>query len=120
MSGVVNRYNVRIWRSENPHVYREHVHDSPKLWCGLIKDRIIGLFFFCEPTVTGHVYLDMLEQFLYPQVAAFQPSINYQQDWAPPQWSMNVRGSLNATFPNRWIARDGPTCWPPRSRDQHR
>ena len=24
---------------------------------------------------------------------------------------------LNATFPNRWIGRDGPTPWPPRSPD---
>jgi len=24
---------------------------------------------------------------------------------------------LNATFPNRWIGRDGPKPWPPRSPD---
>ena len=24
---------------------------------------------------------------------------------------------LDATFPNRWIGRDGPTTWPPRSPD---
>ena len=30
---------------------------------------------------------------------------------------MSVRGSLNATFPNRWIGRDGPISWPPRSPD---
>ena len=24
---------------------------------------------------------------------------------------------LHATFPNRWIGRDGPTPWPPRSPD---
>ena len=113
MSEVVSRHNVWIWGSENPHVYREHILDSPKLnvWCGLMKDRI----FFCEPTVTGPVYLDMLEQFVYPQVAAFQPSIIYQQDGAPPHWSMDVRGSLNATFPNQWIGCDGPICWPPCS-----
>ena len=70
---------------------------------------------FCESTVTGPVYLDMLEQFKYPQVTAFQPSIIYQQDGAPPHWIMDVRGSLNATFPTRWIGLDGPICWPPRS-----
>ena len=82
-----------------------------------MKDRIIGPFFFCEPTVTGPVYLDMLKRFMYPQLAAFQPSIIYQQDGAPPHWSMDVRGSRNATFPNRWIGRDGPICWSPRSSD---
>ena len=61
LSGVVNRHNVRLWGSENPHVYREHVRDGPKLnvWCGLMKDRIIGPFLSCKPTVTGPVHLDM-------------------------------------------------------------
>ena len=54
---------------------------------------------------------------MYPQVASFQPRIGYQQDGAPPHWRMDVRDSLNATFPNRWIGRDGPNCWPPRSPD---
>ena len=48
----------------------------------------------------------MLEQFVYPQVAAFQPSIIYQQDEAPPHWNMDVRGSLKAKFPNRLDATD--------------
>ena len=58
-----------------------------------------------------------MEQFVYPQVAAFQPSIIYQQDGDPPHWSTDVRGSLNATFPNRWIGRDGLICWPSCSLD---
>ena len=52
-----------------------------------------------------------------PQVAAFQPSIIYQQDGVPPLWSMDARGSLNATFPNRWFVCNGPICWPPHSSD---
>ncbi|KAJ9601415.1 hypothetical protein L9F63_000439 [Diploptera punctata] len=27
----VNRHNVRIWGTQNPHVYREHVQDIPKV-----------------------------------------------------------------------------------------
>ena len=73
-----------------------------------------SILFFSVPTVTGPVYLEMFEQFVYPQVAAFQPSIIYQQDGTPPHWSMDVQGSLNATFPNRWI---GPIYWPPLSPD---
>ena len=64
-----------------------------------------------------NVYLDMLEQFVYPQVAALHPIIIYQQDGAPPHWIMDVRGSLNATFANRWIGLDIPICWPSRSPD---
>jgi hypothetical protein len=52
------------------------------VWCGSMKDRIIGPFFFVEATVTGDVYPDVLEQFMYPQVADFQLNIIYQQDGA--------------------------------------
>ena len=82
------------------------------------QDHRSDLCFLCEHTVTDPMYLEILEQFVYPQVSAFQPSIIYQQDWAPPLWNMDVRGSLNSTFPNLWIRRDGPICWPPRSLDQ--
>ena len=41
----------------------------------------------------------------------------FQQDGAPPHWGSHVRRFLDATFPNRWIGRDGPTLWPPRSPD---
>ena len=41
----------------------------------------------------------------------------FQQDGAPPHWGSHVRRFLDATFPNRWTGRDGPTLWPPRSPD---
>jgi len=47
----------------------------------------------------------------------FQPWIIFQQDGAPPHWGSHVRRFLAATFPNRWIGKDGPTPWPPRSPD---
>ena len=31
--------------------------------------------------------------------------------------TLHVREFLNETFPNRWIGRDGPIPWPPRSPD---
>jgi hypothetical protein len=31
ISGKVNRHNVRIWGTENPHTILEHERDSPKL-----------------------------------------------------------------------------------------
>lgn len=119
LSGKVNRHNVRIWGSQNPHVIQEHVRGSPKIhvWCGLLHNDIIGPFFFIENTVTGNSYLDMLVNFAVPQVEHLQPTIIFQQDGAPPHWSRNVRDYLNETFPNRWIGRDGPIPWPPRSPD---
>ena len=41
----------------------------------------------------------------------------FQQDGAPPHWGSEVHRLLDATFPNRWTGRDGPTSWPPRSPD---
>lgn len=119
VSGAVNRHNVRIWGSESPQALREHMRDSPKVnvWCGLMINRIVGPFFFQEPTVDGAIYLDMLEQFAVPQITDLQPNVMFQQDGAPPHWSLDVRTFLNDTFPQRWIGRGGPIPWPPRSPD---
>jgi len=43
--------------------------------------------------------------------------IIFQQDGAPPHWGSHVHRFLDATFPDRWIGREGPTPWPPRSSD---
>ncbi|KFM68198.1 hypothetical protein X975_25037, partial [Stegodyphus mimosarum] len=117
LSGIVNHHNVRIWRSENPHEYRETQRDSPKVnvWCGLMHDRVIGPFLFTEKTVSSVVYLDMLENFVFPQLEELQPHVFLQQDGAPPHWGTIVRSSLNDYFTGRWIGRGSPIPWPPRS-----
>lgn len=119
VSGTVNRHNVRIWGSENPHHYLEIARDSPKVnvWCGLMHDRIIGPFFFAEKTVKSVNYLDMLENFVFPQIEGLHPDIILQQDGAPPHWGTTVRHALDECFPGRWIGRGGPLSWPPRSPD---
>ena len=55
VSGAVNRRNVKIWGSENPHAYVEHQHDSPKVnvFCAISSEKVYGPFFFAEETVTG-------------------------------------------------------------------
>ena len=59
----------------------------------------------------------MLELYVAHQLKEFQQCMMFQQDGAPPHWGSDVRRSLNATSANRWIRRDGPTPWPPRSPD---
>ncbi|KFM65773.1 hypothetical protein X975_25152, partial [Stegodyphus mimosarum] len=115
LSGIVNRHNVRIWGSENPHEYREAQRDSTKVnvWCGLMHDRVIGPFVFTEKTVSSVVYLDMLENFVFPQLEELQPHVFLQQDGAPSHWGNIVRSSLNDHFTGRWIGRGG--TWAPRS-----
>ena len=68
--GKVSRRNCRIWGSENPHQVIEYERDTPKLsvWLGLHKNGVIGPFFFMESTVTGHSYLDMLENSAFAQI----------------------------------------------------
>ena len=41
----------------------------------------------------------------------------FQQDGTPVHWSFDVWDLLNRHLPGKWIARDGPTAWPPRSPD---
>jgi len=56
----------------------------------------------------------MLELYVAPQLEEFQPWIR----WCTSTLGFtHVRQFLDATFPNRWIGRDGPTPWPPRSPD---
>jgi hypothetical protein len=51
-------------------IHMSHVLErgSPKMnmWVGLMHDKLIGLFFFLEKTVTGHSYLDILELYALP------------------------------------------------------
>ena len=58
-----------------------------------------------------------LFKYVAPQLNDLQPTIIFQQDGAPPHWGLHVCGFLNETFPDRWIGRDGPIPWPPRSPD---
>ena len=68
-------------------------------------------------SISANVYLDLLTEYVVPQLNDLQPTIIFQQDGAPPHWGLHVRGFLNQTFPDRWIGRDGPIPWPPRSPD---
>jgi hypothetical protein len=60
LCGKVNKHRCHIWEYENPHAVLEHEMDTPKIyvWCGLMKDHVIGPFFFHEATdwncVPGH------------------------------------------------------------------
>jgi hypothetical protein len=94
----------------------EYERDTPKLnvWFGLHKHGVIGPFFSMESTVTGHSYLDMLENFAIPQIP---PSFIFQQDGALPHFHRDFTTFLDETFPGCWVGRGGPTAWPPRSLD---
>jgi hypothetical protein len=53
--------------------------------------KVIGRFYFNQPTISANLYLDMLELYVSPQLEEFQPWIIFQQDGAPPYWGSDVR-----------------------------
>ena len=68
---------------------------------------------FAEPTVTGITYLDLLQQFLEPQLIqdGILDSVVYQQDGKPPHFALIVWNYLTDTFPGRWIGRASLRLW---------
>jgi hypothetical protein len=70
VNGCVNRHNCRIWGSEQPNKIHEYVRGSAKVnvWCGLLCDCVVGPFFFTESTITGDIYLDLLQLYVFPQI----------------------------------------------------
>ena len=121
INGIVNRHNSRIWGFENPHAITEFVRNSPKInvWCGIGYGFIIGPYFFNDDIVNGASYVDMLRNFLHPQLTArgVLETAYFQQDGAPPHYSLIARNWLDEHFPGRWLGRRGPLEWAARSPD---
>jgi inhibitor of nuclear factor kappa-B kinase subunit alpha len=80
---------------------------------------VYGPFFFAEATVTGPVYLDMLEQLLEPQLLTdgILDTVVFQQDGAPCHYAVIVRDYLDRSFPSRWIGCGGTQPWAASSPD---
>jgi hypothetical protein len=70
LSGKNNTYNTRIWGFQIPHAVIEMERDSSKVnvLCAIYRSRVFGQFFFAEDGFTGKVYVDMLENWLMPQL----------------------------------------------------
>jgi hypothetical protein len=99
LSGKVNRRNVRIWGTENPHVAIQHVRDSPKVnvFCTISKKEVYGSILFAEPTVTGMIYL--VENWLMPHLNEDSNNYLFQQDGCPAHYHKDMRGYLNQILP---------------------
>ena len=122
LSGEVNRHNCRYWASDNPNFFATVPLHSPKVvvWMGVWSGGLLGPFFH-EGTVNGDDYLDMLRDWLLPQLKEIEDFQNgcliFQQDGAPPHWKRDVREWLDENFPGSWVGRGGPIHWPARSPD---
>jgi hypothetical protein len=121
LSGKVNRHNIWIWGSEKPVPVVEMECDSPKVnvFCAVSR-RCVFRPFFVEKSVTGQVYLKMLQKWLMPKFAEEKEFIF--RDNAPPHWHMSVREYINGNLPGRWSGHASATdkifcTWPTQSPD---
>jgi hypothetical protein len=78
----------------------EHERDTSKLnvWCPLTLDYVTGQFFFKEATVTGALYLNMLQNYAITQIPQ---GYFFQQDGAPPHYANTVKAFLDQQFPGK-------------------
>lgn len=116
-----NPVHFRYWSNRNPHwlldinqVRKEGV----MTWAGVIDTHVIGPYFFEGPVNTDS-YLELLEDFVIPELQALDYDLNtvwFQQDGAPAHRSNDTRHWLNDHFVN-WIGIGGPVSWPTRSPD---
>ena len=81
------------------------------------SDKLFPGTHIAEATVTGPVYLDMLERFLELQLltADILDTVVFQQDGAPCHYAIIVRDYLDRRFPGRWIGHGGTQPWAARS-----
>lgn len=122
-TGELNRHNCHYWSDTNPHWHRAIDNQwrwSLHVWCGIVNGYLVGPFFF-ERTVNANTYLDLLTDQLPHLLENIHLETRrrmfFQQDGAPPHFARIVRRFLDERYPNRWIGREGPIAWPPRSPD---
>lgn len=85
------------------------------VWAGVIDHHTIGPYFF-EANVNGDNYLDMLQNFVIPELNELQidsKTIWFQQNGASSHYTRNVRAFCD------WIGRGGSINWPARSPDHN-
>ena len=96
------------------------VHNS---FCVLSQRRVCGPLFFNEKTAAVIAYLDMLQNYVLPQLNEFEhQDFIWQQDGAPPHFLHNVKDWFERCCSQRWIRRACPnymvySSWTPRSPD---
>ena len=78
-----------------------------------MHDKIIGLFFFAEKTITAQIYLDILTEYVSPQLKQYQSQVIFQQDGEQLIGALKFVSFFNEVFPDRCIGHDDPIPWLP-------
>lgn len=121
--GYFNSRNCHYYNQENPHRKWEFNHQnrfSVNVWVGIIKNWVIGSIILPR-RLNRDQFLNILENEISNEInnlpLATLRNMWIQLDGAPPHFAAPVRNWLNEQYPNRWIGRNGPVSWPPRSPD---
>lgn len=120
--GIVNRRNCHHWAQQNPHAIREaNFQDtfSFNVFAMIINNRVEYEIY--NENLTSVRYLQLLRevvlQFLNNLPHNLIRQCWFQMDGAPAHSSHEVYRELTNIFEDRWIGRNGPSLWPPRSPD---
>lgn len=121
--GIFNIHNYHTWAVENPHGARPSSFQhrfSVNMWSGILNGELIGPF-----ELPSRLNADIYKSFLENDLPLLTEDVNleilrtmvFQNDGAPCHYATQVRNYLDRMYPNRWIGRNGPIRWPPRSPD---
>ena len=106
LNGTVNRHNTCYWGPANPDVQIPVLNSKQGVmaWCGVTSTALFGPYFF-EGNVGTASYLNMLNQWPWPQVR--YKRLMFQQDGAPAHYALLVRQWLTESFTITGLADDG-------------
>lgn len=129
MDGMVNTHNEHEYAElHHPPGYafnKNMSREKVSVWIGLCGNgSLVGPYFF-EGNINGRAYLDMLNNFIVPEMEQIFPRQRrgafrrawWAQDGAPAHRLIAVRNRLTELFGNRIIALHFPVEWPARSPD---
>ena len=111
LGGYINKQNIRIWGTENPHAYIEKPTLSKYLtvWCGFWSRVIFGPFLFENEqgeaaTVNSDHYRAMLNEFLFTKIEEQDiGNICFQQWGATCHTAEATLNALRPVFEDRII-----------------
>lgn len=86
---------------------------------GMVQNelKIIGSYFFSDPTVNGEKYKTRLPYYATPKMLDLSRSPVFHGDGTPPHWAIDVPWYLDTELLQWWIWRLDTIAWPAKSPD---
>lgn len=85
-------------KKNGAHINRYEVFTQSKHVLSYEQTQSVHSLHFSKKTITGHVYLDILTEWLMPQVEDDMPDVVFQQDSASSRFQLGVRANFNDIF----------------------